>query len=63
MGEEIHREAPSTFWIPAADRRAGLAAGEIVKLIFRLTVRDPETQEEQVEVELDDDPCDRQGLE
>ena len=50
-GEEINREAPSTFWIPAADRRAALVEGDIVKLIFRMTVRDPATREEQVEVE------------
>ena len=50
-GEEVHREAPSTFWIPPAERRAALPAGAIVKLIFRLTLRDPATGEELVEVE------------
>jgi hypothetical protein len=50
-GEEINREAPSTFWIPAAERRAALAEGNIVKLIFRMTLRHPETGEELVEVE------------
>jgi hypothetical protein len=50
-GEEINREAPSTFWIPAAERRAALAKGEIVKLIFRMTLRDRDTGKELVEVE------------
>ena len=50
-GEEVHREAPSTFWIPAAERRAALAEGAIVKLIFRMTLRDPESGDELVEVE------------
>jgi uncharacterized protein YegJ (DUF2314 family) len=50
-GEEIHREAPSTFWLPLEARRTALSKGDIVKLIFRMTVRDPAADEEQVEVE------------
>ena len=50
-GEAIHREAPATFWMPPAARRAALAKGDLVKLIFRMTVRDPAGDDTQVEVE------------
>jgi hypothetical protein len=50
-GEQLHREAPSTFWMPAAERRHALAHGDIVKLIFRMTVRDRVSGAESVEVE------------
>jgi hypothetical protein len=50
-GEEIHREAPTTFWIPSNERRTTLSKGEIVKLIFRMELRDRETGDESVEVE------------
>jgi hypothetical protein len=50
-GEELHREAPSTFWMPPAARRASLSSGELVKLIFRMTVRDRGARDAHVEVE------------
>jgi hypothetical protein len=50
-GEVVHREAPSTFWIPAEAVRTSLSKGDIVKLMFRMTVRDPATHQERVEVE------------
>jgi len=50
-GEELHREAPSTFWMPPVERRHALVHDDIVKLIFRMTVRDRETEDETVEVE------------
>jgi Uncharacterized protein conserved in bacteria (DUF2314) len=49
--ESLHREAPSTFWIPSEERRTSLGQGDIVKLIFRMTVRHPLSGDEQVEVE------------
>ena len=39
-GEEIHREAPDTFWIPDPAERASLRPGQIVKLIFRVELED-----------------------
>jgi hypothetical protein len=39
-GEAIHREAPKTFWIPDQARREGLQAGDLAKLIFRISVAD-----------------------
>jgi uncharacterized protein YegJ (DUF2314 family) len=39
-GEEIHREAPDTFWLPDAEERRKLQPGQIVKLIFRIEVGD-----------------------
>ena len=50
-GEQLHREAPTTFWIPSEAQRTSLSVGDIVKLIFRMTVRDHATGEVQVEVE------------
>ena len=49
-GVELHREFPATFWIPAAWRRYLLRRGQVVKLIFRIALRD-EQGEESVEVE------------
>jgi hypothetical protein len=50
-GEALHREAPSTFAIPSQEQRQSLAHGDVVKLIFRLLLRDAATGEERVEVE------------
>ena len=36
--EAYHAEAPDTFWIPERDRREGLEAGDLAKLIFRISV-------------------------
>lgn len=37
-GEAYHAEAPSTFWIPERHRREDLHAGDLAKLIFRISV-------------------------
>ncbi|WP_431851156.1 hypothetical protein [Allosphingosinicella sp.] len=37
-GEEYHREAPETFWIPSKAAREGLYPGDLAKLIFRIDV-------------------------
>ena len=37
-GEAYHAEAPDTFWIPEQHRREGLEAGDLAKLIFRISV-------------------------
>ena len=37
-GEERHREAPTTFWIPALSDRQALQKGDWAKLIFRIAV-------------------------
>jgi uncharacterized protein YegJ (DUF2314 family) len=50
-GEALHREAPQTFWIPAEAQRVALSTGDIVKLVFRMTLRDPATGGEHEEVE------------
>jgi uncharacterized protein YegJ (DUF2314 family) len=50
-GEAANREAPSTFWIPPRQKRDSLAHGDVVKLIFRIVLRNTNTGEEQVEVE------------
>jgi uncharacterized protein YegJ (DUF2314 family) len=39
-GEEVNRECPDTFWIPPRDERENLLPGELVKLIFRITLGD-----------------------
>lgn len=39
-GEQIHREAPATFWLPDAADRSALRPGQIVKLIFRIELED-----------------------
>ncbi|WP_163266411.1 DUF2314 domain-containing protein [Chelativorans alearense] len=41
-GEEYHRAAPDTFWIPDRVAREGLQPGDLAKLIFRISVGDPE---------------------
>jgi len=47
-GEELHREAPHTFWLPALKDRQSLQPGDLVKLIFRISLYD---EEEPVAVE------------
>jgi len=39
-GESLHREAPDTFYIPPSDVRQSLSVGQIVKLVFRISVAD-----------------------
>ena len=41
-GEEYHRDAPDTFWLPQVEDRQSLKPGELVKLIFRISVGDKE---------------------
>ncbi|WEZ83986.1 hypothetical protein P6U16_04440 [Rhizobium sp. 32-5/1] len=42
-GEEYHRAAPETFWIPDRETREGLQPGDFAKLIFRISIDDPHT--------------------
>ena len=37
-GEELHREFPSTFWIPDLEIRRALRPGDFAKLVFRIAV-------------------------
>lgn len=39
-GEELNREYPGTFWTPPRDERDNLLPGELVKLIFRISLVD-----------------------
>jgi uncharacterized protein YegJ (DUF2314 family) len=39
-GEELNREHPDTFWIPLRDERENLLPGELVKLIFRISLEE-----------------------
>jgi len=41
-GEAYHAAAPDTFWIPERHRREGLATGDLAKLIFRISVDNPD---------------------
>ena len=41
-GEEYHRAAPATFWIPGRERRTNLQPGDLAKLIFRIRVDNPQ---------------------
>lgn len=41
-GEACHEAAPDTFWIPDRVSREGLQPGDLAKLIFRISVDDPE---------------------
>ena len=50
-GEAVHREAPDTFWMPPLEDRESLRPGAIVKLMFRMVLRDPGTGQEQEKVE------------
>lgn len=42
--ETLHRGAPQTFWIPPVQRRRNLRPGDIVKLVFRIALRDERGQ-------------------
>ncbi len=37
-GEALNREHPDTFWIPSRNERGNLLPGELVKLIFRISL-------------------------
>jgi hypothetical protein len=41
-GEEYHREAPETFWLPDLAVRMALRPGDFAKLIFRIAVEGDE---------------------
>lgn len=41
-GEALHREAPSTFWLPDVARREALQPGDLAKLVFRISVEGEE---------------------
>ena len=47
-GEQLHREAPETFWLPELKDRQSLEPGDLVKLIFRIAV---DKEDEPVAVE------------
>lgn len=47
-GEAYHAAAPATFWIPERHRRESLEAGDLAKLIFRISV---DNADESVSVE------------
>lgn len=47
-GEARHAEAPDTFWIPDRHRRESLEAGDLAKLVFRISV---DNADENVSVE------------
>jgi hypothetical protein len=44
-GEELHLKTPDTFWIPRLPDRQGLRPGDYAKLIFRISVDEPEHPE------------------
>lgn len=50
-GEAVHRDAPDTFWMPPKEQRESLRPGDIVKLMFRMLLRDPATGEQHEKVE------------
>ncbi|WP_090938733.1 DUF2314 domain-containing protein [Azotobacter beijerinckii] len=39
-GEELSREFPETFWMPPRDERENLLPGELVKLMFRISLEE-----------------------
>jgi hypothetical protein len=39
-GEDRHRAAPDTFWIPSLEERHGLQVGDAAKLIFEIESAD-----------------------
>jgi hypothetical protein len=41
-GEDAHRAAPDTFWIPALRRRESLKRGQAAKLIFEIEATEPD---------------------
>ena len=44
-GEASHEAAPATFEIPAASERHWLQPGQLVKLMFRIALRDSDGKE------------------
>ena len=49
-GEALHSEAPDTFYIPPVEVRQSLSVGQIVKLVFRISLNDEDgTQTQEVE--------------
>jgi hypothetical protein len=49
-GEQVHRESPTTFYLPPMETRESLQPGQFVKLIFRISLVDDD-QSESVQVE------------
>jgi hypothetical protein len=47
-GEDLHAEAPATFWLPDLEQREQLQPGDLAKLVFRISV---DNDEEPVAVE------------
>jgi hypothetical protein len=47
-GENLHRAAPKTFWIPELERRQSLEPGDFAKLVFQISL---DSDEEPVAVE------------
>ena len=47
-GEDYHRDAPETFWIPEREHREALYPGDYAKLIFRISV---DSEDDPVSVE------------
>jgi len=41
-GEAYHKAAPDTFWIPDREKREALQPGDLAKLIFRISVDNPD---------------------
>lgn len=41
-GEARHAAAPQTFWLPDRHRRESLEVGDLAKLIFRISVDNPD---------------------
>jgi hypothetical protein len=43
-GEAYHAAAPETFWLPERQRRESLQPGDVAKLIFRISVDNPDQE-------------------
>lgn len=41
-GEACHAAAPETFWLPERQQRESLQPGDLAKLIFRMSVDNPD---------------------
>jgi uncharacterized protein YegJ (DUF2314 family) len=50
-GEAAHQESPDSFWMPPKEERESLRPGDIVKLMFRMILRNPGSGVEQEKVE------------
>lgn len=48
-GEDYHRAAPETFWLPERTRRETLQPGDYAKLIFRIALEDADNERDAVE--------------